>query len=310
MAPKLSRPRSGALPNVLVIGAGRCGTSSLHRYLSAHPEIAMSRTKELRFFADVPELDVGPPLVDPVERSLVAPRRGAWPRGIEWYRAQFDPSAPVRGESSPIYTHPWFPYCAERIAHVVPDAKLIFCVRDPIERAISHYRHAHAMRNDPRPVDAALSHTAGLYALTSRYAERLEPYLERFPAERILIVETEDLDYRREETLRESFRFLGVDDGFWTEDFERRWNVTARQRGARWQAMARLRRLPGWGRVATLAPRRSLWLLERLTGSSGGDRASLPPPSPAVHQRLAASLADDAARLRALTGRSFPSWSV
>jgi hypothetical protein len=309
MLPKLARRRSGALPNLIVVGAARCGTTSLHRYLSEHPEIAMSRYKELNFFADAPDLDSGPPLVDPVEGARIASRRGTWQRGIGWYRSQFDPSARVRGESSPIYTHPWFPYCAERIAEVAPDAKLILCVRDPVERAISHYRQRHSMRTDPRPVDAALSHTAGLYALYSRYAERLEPYLDRFPAERILVVETEELESRREETLREVFRFLGVEDGFWTEDFERRWNAGARQRAARWRALARLRRLPGWWRIAALPPGRSLWLLERLTGSPTA-AAPLPTPSQAVRARLAASLADDAARLRALTGRSFLSWSV
>jgi hypothetical protein len=281
----------------------------LHQYLSAHPEIAMSRTKELRFFADVPELASGPPLSDPVERSLVESRRGAWRRGIDWYRSQFDASAPVRGEASPIYTHPWFGYCADRIGTVVPDAKLILCVRDPVERAISQYRRMHAQGDDPRPVDEALPPT-GLYALTSRYAERLEPYLARFALDRILIVESEALESRRAEALREVFRFLGVDDGVWSSEFDKRWNESGRQRGVRWRTITRLRRLPGWSRVASLPPRRSLWLLERLTAPSAPSRARLPEPSDAVRERLAAALANDAARLRQLTGRAFASWSV
>jgi Sulfotransferase family len=301
--------RVGALPNLLVIGAGRCGTTSLHQYLSAHPEIAMSRTKELRFFADVPELASGPPLSDPVERSLVEHRRGSWRRGIDWYRSQFDSSAPVRGEASPIYTHPWFGYCADRIKTVVPDAKLILCVRDPVGRAISHYRHERALGSDPRPVDEAFPPT-GLYALTSRYAERLEPYLARFPLDRILIVESGPLESRRREALEEVFRFLGVDDGFWSAEFDKRWNESWRHQGVRRRTIYRLRRLPGWANVASLAPRRSRRLIERLTAPSTPGHAPLPEPSDAVRERLAAALADDAARLRQLTGRAFASWSV
>lgn len=309
MVLKRPRRRGGALPNFLVIGAARSGTSSLHTYLSGHPEIAMSRTKELRFFADRPDLDSGPPLDDPLERSRVVTRRGNWRRGLDWYRAQFDGSAPVRGESSPLYTHPWFSYCAERIFEVLGEPKLIFCVRDPVARAISHYRHAVAQGNEDRSVDAALSPT-GLYALTSRYAERLDPYLERFGRERILIIENSDLRSHRRETLAEAFRFLGVDDGFWSPAYEQRWSVSALQHGVKWHAITRLRRLPGWSRIATLPPRRSLWFIERRARSGRPGNAGLPEPSRVVRERLAASLADDAARFRALTGRAFRAWSV
>ncbi len=303
----LRRGRRGALPNLLVIGANRCGTTSLHEYLSAHPQVAMSRTKELRYFADRPDLGSGPPPVDPIERDLVGSWRGTWQRGVEWYRSQFDPSAPIRGESSPIYTNPWFGYCAERVAEVVPDAKLIFCVRDPVERAISQYRHAQAMGRDPRPADAALLANS-LYAQESRYTGRLQPYLARFPEERIYVLEREDLESRRGETLEGVWRFLGVDADFWSSDFERLWNVSARQSGTSWGAINRLRRLPGWERVASLPPRRSLWLVERMAGSRRV--GSRPAPTPAVRERLGAAVADDAARFRALTGRPFRSWSV
>ena len=72
----------GALPNLVVIGAQKCGTSGLHYHLGLHPEISMSKPKELNFFIE--------------ERN--------WPRGLDWYRAHFDARATVRGESSPNYT--------------------------------------------------------------------------------------------------------------------------------------------------------------------------------------------------------------
>src|SRR6059058_1737729 len=77
------RRRPSALPNLLVIGGLKCGTTSLHHYLNLHPEVAMSRPKELNFF--VAELN--------------------WPLGRDWYAGHFEPGAPVRGESSPHYTN-------------------------------------------------------------------------------------------------------------------------------------------------------------------------------------------------------------
>src|SRR5690606_18287453 len=99
--------RAGALPNLIVIGAQKCGTSGLHYHLSLHPQVSMSKPKELNFFI--------------AERN--------WPRGEAWYRRQFDPRAKVRGESSPNYTaYPQHTGVPERMHSLVPDAKLIYIV--------------------------------------------------------------------------------------------------------------------------------------------------------------------------------------
>ena len=112
------------LPNLIVIGAAKCGTTSLHEYLDLHPEVAMSREKELDFFVE--------------EKH--------WGRGVEWYAAQFE-DAPVRGESSPSYTaYPRYRGVPERIRRVVPDAKLVYLVRDPVERIVSHFVHRQVVR--------------------------------------------------------------------------------------------------------------------------------------------------------------------
>ena len=115
------RRTEGALPNLIIIGGLKCGTTSLHHYLSLHPEIAMSRPKELNFF--VAELN--------------------WPLGRDWYAAHFDPKAPVRGESSPHYTNsPAFAGVADRMRDILGEAvRLIYVVRDPIDRMLSHYLH-------------------------------------------------------------------------------------------------------------------------------------------------------------------------
>ena len=105
--------------------------------------------------------------------------------------AQFR-SAPVRGEASPGYTSPSFPSAAERMARVVPGARLVYAVRDPIERAVSQYFHHWAEGTERRPIEEALLDPASQYLERSRYHARLEPYLSRFPRKRIFICAQED----------------------------------------------------------------------------------------------------------------------
>src|SRR5205823_11980303 len=96
----------GHLPNLLIIGAAKAGTTSLHRYLDLHPSIFMSRSKELQLF-----------------------NQDDWRERRDWYRAQFPTAAPVRGESSGAYTmHPVLPCVPERIKATIPDARLIYLV--------------------------------------------------------------------------------------------------------------------------------------------------------------------------------------
>jgi len=205
---------AGRPPDLIVIGAMKCGTTALHRYLAAHPEIAMAAPKELNFF-------VGPE----------APgdgwtwHRGNWHRGLEWYASQFGQGARILGEASPSYTSPSFSEAAERIAAVVADVRLVYLVRDPVDRALSQYAHHRAEGSEPRPVAEALLDDASQYVARSRYHERLAPYLERFPRERVAVVLQEDLLAARRPTLAAIYRFLGVDDGFWCDELEQRVHV-------------------------------------------------------------------------------------
>src|ERR671915_544163 len=97
------------LPNLIVIGAMKSGTTSLHNYLSLHPEIFMTEVKEPSFFT----------------------LEGNWWRGREWYEAQFPVAAKIRGESSPDYTkHPRHAGAPERMHAMIPDAKLVYLLRD------------------------------------------------------------------------------------------------------------------------------------------------------------------------------------
>jgi hypothetical protein len=119
-------------------------------------------------------------------------------------------------------------------------------------------------------------------------------------------VEAERLDQERPETMRRVFAFLDVDPGFRSPAFERRWNVTARQRGARYRALVKVRKVPGWDAFAQRVPQRALWLAERATRRrEASSRPKLTPSSEFVD-----SLREDAARFRELTGLELDYWQV
>jgi hypothetical protein len=183
------------LPNLLIIGSAKSGTTSLHSYLGLHPEIAMSEQKELHFFV-----------------------RPNWRQKIAWYESCFRDPAPVRGESSPSYTmFPFLPSAAAPAYELVPDAKLIYLVRDPVERTIANYVELYFLTRENRRVDEALGdpeNPANPYVCPSRYATQLDHFLKLFPREQVLVVNQVDLLHRRLETLHRVFDFLDVDPTF------------------------------------------------------------------------------------------------
>lgn len=227
---------SGGLPDLVVIGAMKCATSALHDYLDAHPEVSMSAQKELNFFNGPAE----PPHGDPDTWW----RSGQWHRGLDWYAAQLDGDAPVRGESSPAYTSPSFPEVAGRMASVVPDVRLLYLVRDPVDRALSQWAHHRRDGTEQRPAAEALLDADSQYLARSRYVERLEPFLERFDRGQIRVVVQERLLRHRETEMAKVYAHVGVDPGWRGERLHREHNVGGRQpevgRGLREAVMAQV----------------------------------------------------------------------
>ena len=153
------RKRHAELPNLIIIGGLKCGTTSIHHYLGLHPEIQMSKPKELNFFVE--ELN--------------------WDLGLDWYASRFDDRFKVRGESSPHYTNlPRFTGVAERIHEHCPDARLIYMVRDPIKRILSHWVHATGAGYETGELVEVLSEPDSSYMNRSKYWMQLQPYLELF----------------------------------------------------------------------------------------------------------------------------------
>lgn len=273
------------LPNFLVIGAMKAGTTSLHRYLRAHPQVFMPEEKELHFF--------------------VAERH--WGRGQCWYEAQFSEAAGAVavGEASPTYSmHPEFSGVPDRVAELLPDVRLVYCLRHPIERMRSHYLHELEKGRERAPIDRALA-TDPRYLDTSRYAMQLEQYLARFSAEQILIITAEQLRRDRTATVRRVLRFLGVDAG-WPDSrlLDPEYHRTSNKRVRRPLAEAALR-VPGTRAVVRLVPGPVRRLASRRVDA--GRNGAIPA---ALEARLRAELRDDVGRLRAHIGEGFDGWGI
>ena len=256
------------LPNLVVIGAMKCATTAVHRYLDDHPDVAMSQPKELNFFFCAADGD------RPQQAPTVAEwRTGMWHRGVDWYAKQFPDAAPVRGESSPGYTSPAHPEVAARMADVIPDARLVYLVRDPIRRAVSQYHHHRSDGTETRPLAQALLDPASQYIARGLYFERLEPFLSHFPPDRILVVAQEDLEDDCRATMAALYRYAGVQCS-WAE------------------------RVPPAEATASDAARR--WGWQPGTADVDAD----------LHGQLATAFIEEATRLRQWSGRDFPRWSV
>lgn len=275
----------------MVIGGLKCGTTSLHHYLDLHPKISMSRPKELNFF--IAELN--------------------WSLGPEWYASHFPRRSAVRGESSPHYTNlPRFRGVAERMHSLIPDCRLVYMVREPIDRMLSHYLHNVAGGYEDRTLAEALGDPSSAYVTRSRYAMQLEPFLERFGGEAIEIVTGEELKAHREETMRRVFRFVGVSEDFSSPQFEREWETGSGKRAGRFRIMDRAVRLPGLrvlDRNFDRLPERPRWALERLVHDPRSGVAPKPELPGHLRARLVDLFRDDVGRLEQVARRNFGWWA-
>jgi hypothetical protein len=288
------------LPNFFIIGAAKAGTTSLHHYLDQHPQIQMSAIKETNFFAG--PADGIPYPVGRVER-------------LDEYESLFDPAFERRGEASPSYTNaPRRRGVPERIKAMLPEARFVYLVRDPIARLVSQHQmlvadgdERKSLAEAVRALDREDPHS---YYLTcqSFYARQLELYLEHFPQESLLVIDQAELRRDRTGTLREVFSFLAVDPGFSSPQFDAE---LFKGEGKRVYPRSFKRVIkPALQGPYHLLPRR---LRESLRGKV--ERRFLPPlPPPDLDQetrdRLADLFAPDVERLRSLTGNAFAGWSV
>jgi len=217
--PRHLTARHRMLPRFIVFGSIRSGTSSIYHNITEHPQVLPALRKQVRFF------DLN------------------YFRGVDWYRAHFPTvyrdalarrrgvGRSVTGEASPEYIyHPLVP---ERIRETLPDVRLIAFLRDPVERAFSHYHHTRRTSEEPLSFEEAIdreeeritgeqdrmasedgyhatAYQDHAYLAQGRYAEHLERWLECFPAEQMRIIRSEDFFAAPNETLLELSEFIGV----------------------------------------------------------------------------------------------------
>lgn len=210
--------RARVLPDFVIIGAQRGGTTSLYNYLADHPSVGRALTKELRYF------DVG------------------YEQGPAWYRSRFPTSANlavrarrhgagIAGEASPDYL--FYPLAPRRLSEVVPEAKLIVLLRDPVERAWSHWWHQTRRGHEALAFDDAMAAedsrlSPGLldvdadaetltyhdhhhsYAARGVYAPQLERWWRVVPRRQTLVLRSEDLFDRPASVFAQVQDFLGL----------------------------------------------------------------------------------------------------
>lgn len=183
------------LPNFLIVGAQKCGTTSMHEILAAHPETNMSRVKEINYFTNSTKHE----------------------RGLTYYSSYFaNIESKATGESSPGYI--CFPGVPDMIKNELGQIKIIILLRDPIKRAFSQYwdnrRHLKEWQTEKEIIDKYLEpeYSPGRKGYFSRgvYAPQVEKYIALFGRENVKVVVLEELLKNQKSFLQGIYTFLGL----------------------------------------------------------------------------------------------------
>ncbi|MEM8536613.1 MAG: sulfotransferase [Pseudomonadota bacterium] len=196
-------------PDFLIIGAMKCGTSTLQTQLAAQPGVFMTTPKEPNFFSD-----------DPI-----------YAKGMGWYGALFDGAAPgdLKGEASTHYTkRPTWPDTVARLQAAVPNPRLIYMIRNPIDRCVSHYIHDWSEGRLAYDLDTAIEKVDEITAF-SQYAMQITPFVEAFGADRILLTSLEAFKRDGAGELARIGAFIGLRSPTTWQDALGPQNVSARR---------------------------------------------------------------------------------
>lgn len=288
---------SGAAPNLFVVGASKAGTSSLHAYLSHHPDIAGARPKEPCFFVDRAELAAAWPVM------ARHPASHDWDAYCGLFAAR--PDARWRFEGSVYYAQaPHFSGVPARIAARLPHARIVYLVRHPVERTISHYWQRVRMLQETRPIEEAVV-PGSIYVDTSDYAAQLEAYLAHFDRATVKVLAAEDLRDRRQAVLDDLFGWLGVPPLPLDAVLEGERHVTAPvSRAPRMRLVRAVRDSRAWQAARAMLPEPARATLRRLavrefarsSVNEGATRRFLAEYFPARAARLDTLLGSDHAR--------------
>lgn len=184
------------LPHFIIIGSAKSGTSSLYNELNEHPNIFMSPIKEPCFFDE----------------------NVSWSKGIGWYASLFDAAEDgmVCGEASTNYTrYPQVDNVPQKMAAALPDVKLIYIMRNPVNRAYSHFVHRWSKELHPgKPFEASFTEFVKEDPMcldSGKYAIQIQEYLEYFPKDRFFFIVFEEFIANKYEIMKNLYSFLGVE---------------------------------------------------------------------------------------------------
>jgi len=276
-----------SIPDFVVIGAMRAGTTTLHELLKNTGSVSLSNMKEIDYFMT----------------------EDRYARGPEWFRNRFKSFDRPVGDISPNYAkRDVFPGVADRIYATNPAAKLIYIVRDPVERAISQYRVARLTHDTLEPNESFLDHGQGRHIVrTSQYAYQLEPYLEHWPLDDILVVDFDDLRERPTTVLNQIFALIGIAP--LNEVIEPTHSNATTEVGRLPEWWLNLRNTKIGETIRTATPRP---LAARLKNTLTANRQTqaIDVPDEGFSDLLASAVLQDIEAFRTLTGRRFAHWSV
>ena len=280
----------------------KSGSTTLHELLAEHPQICMSEPKEPCYLVE-PDLlkDMWPEMW----------RMGFW-KSEAAYLALFNakPNALYRGESSTDYSKlPKVAGVVERMASFNPEARIVYIMRDPVERSISHYWHMAEHRGEMwGPMEAILNDPH--YTDVSNYAMQLRPDLERFGRERIHVLTFEELTRNPLPTVKRVFEWLGVDTEFTPADTQSARNatpmqVTQRREGA--SLLHQFRHSRFWSGVGQFVPpairKLGVSMAEKKVERKQIDMSP-------VKDHLRQLQLSQVEELVCLTGRDYPEWKT
>ena len=224
-------------PNFFLVGAAKAGTTALWRYLRQHPEISFSPIKETHFFSsDIDTAAFRPEFAKDaafdtaayIASGMKEPVHQAFVRDETHYRSLFQQEAPAVGEATVSYL--WSAKAAQNIHQFNPDARIVMMLRNPAERAFSHFvmdlRMGYANGSFQEAVLADLEKPQGwgrsnLYLDLGRYHQQVQRYLNTFPPEQVLVLWHEDYKAESNAVLRQIFQFLGINDAIEIDTSER-----------------------------------------------------------------------------------------
>ncbi|MBL7856254.1 MAG: sulfotransferase [Cyclobacteriaceae bacterium] len=218
------------LPNLIIVGAAKCGTSSLHNYLEQHPQVFMSKVKEPRFISS----QFMPPLQGPGDHKV----EKWYVKKFSDYKKLFENSDgyPVRGESS-ADTFYFYEKSIPVIKQYLGDPKIIILLRNPVKRSFSAYQHLVRDQRENLTFEEGLAHEDERiknnweliyhYKAVSLYAAGVKAFLENF--KNVKVVLTEELEKNPQQTMADIFNFLNIETSF-TISSEIRYNVSGKPR--------------------------------------------------------------------------------